>query len=90
MLFTAFITEASEVKRPEQRSGYNQNKDIGCKAPKNADILFNGTIKSVKKNWEMWPDKSMDITWKIMNDPKGNGQRTGKCGQIRAWISPGK
>lgn len=74
MLFTAFITEASEIKKPEQRSGYNQSKDIGGKAPKNADILFNGTMKSVKENWEMWPDKNMEITWKIMKGPKGNGQ----------------
>ena len=40
-------------KKPEEQSGYEKSKDVGLKAPKGAEILFDGTMKSVEKNWEM-------------------------------------
>ena len=61
-------------KKPEEQSGYEKSKDVGLKAPKGAKILFDGTMKSVKKNWEMWPKKEMKITWKIMDNPNGTGK----------------
>ena len=42
----------------EEQSGYDKNKDVGLKAPKGAEVLFDGTMESVKKNWEMWPKRT--------------------------------
>ena len=61
-------------KKPEEQSGYNKSKDVGLKAPKGVEVLFDGTMKSVKKNWEMWPKKEMEISWKIMDNPNGKGK----------------
>ena len=35
-------------KKPEEQSGYDKTKDVGLKAPKGAEVLFDGTMKSVK------------------------------------------
>ena len=76
-------------KKPEEQSGYDKTKDIGLKAPKGAEVLFDGTMNSVKKNWEMWPKKDMDITWKIMDNPSGKGKTLmtdgGKNGAPMTW-----
>ena len=44
-------------KKPEEQSGYDKSKDVGLKAPKGAEVLFDGSMTSVKMNWEMWPKK---------------------------------
>ena len=61
-------------KKPEEQKGYDKSKDAGLKAPKGAEVLFDGTMESVRKNWEMWPKKDMEITWKIMDNPNGKGK----------------
>jgi hypothetical protein len=30
-------------KKPEEQSGYEKSKDVGLKAPKGAEVLFDGT-----------------------------------------------
>ena len=55
--------------QPQDKPGYDKSKDVGAAAPKGADLPFDGTIESVKKNWLMWPKADMDITWSIMDDP---------------------
>lgn len=76
-------------KKPEEQSGYDKSKDVGLKAPKGSEVLFDGSMKSVKKNWEMWPNKDMDITWKIMDNPNGDGKTLmtdgGKNGEPMTW-----
>ena len=61
-------------RKPEQQSGYEKAKDVGAKAPRNADVPFNGTMKSVKKNWHMWPKADMEITWSLVDDPQSDGK----------------
>jgi len=59
---------------PEKKPGYDKTKDVGCAAPAGADIPFDGTEKSIKDNWEMWPKKDMEITWSLMESPTGGAK----------------
>ena len=74
LALVAWVGPLQAGKKPEEQSGYEENKDVGLKAPKGAEILFDGTMESVRKNWEMWPKKEMDITWSIMDNPNGKGK----------------
>ena len=59
----------AENTLPQNKPGYDKAKDLGVKAPKDADTPFDGTIKSIEANWEMWPKKEMPITWSIVKSP---------------------
>jgi hypothetical protein len=59
----------AEKKVPEAQPGYDKSRDLGVKAPEGADVPFDGTMKSVRKNWEMWPKKEMPITWEVVKSP---------------------
>ncbi len=61
-------------KKPEEQKGYDKSKDVGLKAPAEAEVLFDGTMDSVRKKWVMWPKEDMEITWKIMDNPNGKGK----------------
>ena len=74
LLVIACTVHADESEKFEGRNGYEKTKDVGVKAPQGAAILFDGTMQSVKENWEMWPQKDMDITWTIMDNPAGKGK----------------
>ena len=65
----ALIQPAGANPKPEDKPGYDKAKDAGAKAPKGADILFDGTQKSIDSNWEMWPKKDMKITWSLVKSP---------------------
>ena len=39
-----------KAPKPEDKPGYDKTKDVGTKAPKGADILFDGTQKSIDAN----------------------------------------
>ena len=58
-----------KATQPEDKPGYDKTKDTGAKAPEGADILFDGTQKSIDSNWEMWPKKDMKITWSLVKSP---------------------
>ncbi len=60
--------------KPEDKPGYDKTLDLGAAAPEGADIPFDGTMESVKKNWQMWPKADMEITWSIMDDPTSEGK----------------
>lgn len=64
---------AADETAPEKRSGYDRSKDVGAVAPKNADVPFDGTMKSVQKNWQMWPKADMPISWSLVKSPSGKG-----------------
>ncbi|MDB4438185.1 DUF1080 domain-containing protein [bacterium] len=65
----SLLGAVANAKKPEEQKGYDKSKDLGVKAPDGADTPFDGTMDSVKKNWEMWPKKDMDITWKVVKSP---------------------
>ena len=85
----AFAGVLHAGKKPEAQNGYDKSKDVGLKAPKGAKVLFDGTMDSVRKNWEMWPKQDMEITWKIMDNPNGKGKALmtdgGKGGARTIW-----
>ena len=41
---------------------------------KGADVLFDGTKKSIDDHWEMWPKKDMKITWSLVKSPGVDGK----------------
>ena len=65
---------AAEETAPEKKPGYDKTKDVGAAAPDGADIPFDGTMKSVQANWEMWPKPDMAITWSLVDNPTGEGK----------------
>ncbi len=50
---------------------------VGAKAPKNAEVLFDGSKKMLDQKWEYWdgPGRKAEgpINWKIEKDPVGRG-----------------
>jgi hypothetical protein len=64
----------AQTKSPEQKPGYDKSKDTGSKAPQGADVPFDGSQKSIKANWEMWPKSEMPITWSLVDAPNGQGK----------------
>jgi hypothetical protein len=65
---------AAEGKKPEEKPGYDKTKDVGTAAPKGADVPFDGTLKSIKENWQMWPKAEMPITWSLVDSTTGGGK----------------
>jgi len=69
---------AQDENAPEKKPGYDKTKDLGTAAPEGADILFDGTKKSLE-NWQMWPKADMAITWSLVDDPTaGADEKKGK------------
>ncbi len=60
------------AKKAPKKPAYDKTRDLGVKPPKGADLLFDGTQKSIDKNWEMWPKKDMKITWSLVKSPTDN------------------
>jgi hypothetical protein len=67
------ILSANEIL-PENKPGYDTAKDLGVKAPEGADVLFDGTIKSIEEYWEMWPNKETPISWSVVKSPTDDTQ----------------
>lgn len=70
-LFSLAHSVGAEPKapQPQDKPGYDKTKDVRAQAPKGADLLFDGTQKSIDANWEMWPKKDMKITWSLVKSP---------------------
>ena len=49
---TSAIADKKAVK-PEDKPGYDATKDLGVEPPEGADLLFDGTQKSIDDNWVM-------------------------------------
>jgi hypothetical protein len=65
------ILSVGAVVMPKEKTG------VGIKAPKNAEIIFDGTKKMLDKNWEYWEGPrfaaQMPVKWKIVTDPVDKG-----------------
>ena len=57
---------------PEKKSGYEKSRDVGIPPPNGSNILFDGTRASLDRNWQMWPDATMKITWKFIDSLDGS------------------
>ena len=51
----------AEGPKPEERSDYDQSKDVGLEAPLGATKLFDGTEESIVNHWIMWPNAEMPL-----------------------------
>ena len=76
---------ADDKNAPENKPGYDKTKDVGAKAPKGADIPFDGTMKSVKANWQMWPKADMSITWSLVDSPTDKGKKVLMTNGGKSW-----
>ncbi len=70
--FVLFIfTGMSCMFTPKEKTG------VGVKAPKNAEVLFDGTKKMLDQKWEYWEGPrfaaEMPIKWQIQPDPIDDG-----------------
>ena len=55
----------------------NDKKGIGVEAPKNAEIIFDGSRKMLDEKWTYWEgprfSSELPLKWEIVNDPVDNG-----------------
>ena len=49
----SLVGAVASAKTPEEQKGYDKSKDLGAKPPAGADTPFDGTMDSIKKNFEM-------------------------------------
>lgn len=64
----------AEGPKPEERSDYDQSKDVGLEAPLGATKLFDGTEESIVNHWIMWPNAEMSLYWTTGENPAGEGK----------------
>ncbi len=67
-LFAATSAVADDPK-PEDNPGYDKTRDLEVEVPEGGELLFDGTQESIDKNWEMWPQTDMAITWSLVDSP---------------------
>ena len=63
---------SAQALPPEKKSGYEKSRDVRLAPPNGSIILFDGTRASLDKNWQMWPDAKMEITWKFIDSLDGS------------------
>ena len=66
-----FIFSTGAAVLPKEKTG------VGVKAPKKAEVLFDGSEKMLHENWKYWEGPrfaaQMPIKWKIQPNPTGKG-----------------
>jgi len=66
-----FIFSTGAAVLPKEKTG------VGVKAPKKAEVLFDGSEKMIHENWKYWEgprfNAQMPIKWKIQPDPVDKG-----------------
>ena len=70
-LLTAYLLAIGATLLPKENNG------VGVKAPKKAEILFDGSEKMLHENWKYWEGPrfkaQMPIKWQIQPDPVDKG-----------------
>lgn len=73
ILFLLFVSSllAGAVSLPKEKTG------VGTKAPKSAEVIFDGTRKMLDEKWTYWEgprfSSQLPIKWEIVNDPIDKG-----------------
>jgi hypothetical protein len=66
-----FVLIISAVLMPKEKTG------VGTKAPKSAEVIFDGSRKMLDEKWTYWEGprfaSELPIKWKIVNDPVDKG-----------------
>jgi hypothetical protein len=66
-----FVLSVGAVLMPKEKTG------VGTKAPKSAEIIFDGSRKMLDEKWTYWEgprfSSELPIKWKIVNDPVDKG-----------------
>ncbi|HKI88438.1 MAG TPA: DUF1080 domain-containing protein [Draconibacterium sp.] len=69
-VFLFFVLTGFEIQSKEKTG-------VGVKAPKNAEVLFDGSRKMLDEKWTYWEgprfSSELPIKWKIVNDPVDKG-----------------
>ena len=70
-LLILFVLSVGATLLPKEKTG------VGVKAPKKAEVLFDGSEKMLHENWKYWEGPrfaaQMPIKWKIQPNPTGKG-----------------
>ncbi len=68
-VFTLLVSAVAtaEDTLPQNKPGYDKVKDLGVKAPKGADTLFDGTMKSIEGNWLMFFTRPIVLIFFILS-----------------------
>lgn len=70
-VLTLYVLSIGATLLPKEETG------VGVKAPKKAEVLFDGTEKKLHKKWIYWEgprfSAQMPVKWKIQPDPAGKG-----------------
>ncbi|HPE77532.1 MAG TPA: DUF1080 domain-containing protein [Draconibacterium sp.] len=65
------ILSVGAVLMPKEKTG------VGTKAPKNAEVIFDGSRKMLDEKWTYWEgprfSSELPIKWEIVNDPVDKG-----------------
>jgi hypothetical protein len=67
VVLSIFVFSVGAVLMPKEKTG------VGVKAPKAAEVIFDGSRKMLDEKWTYWEgprfSSSLPIKWKIVNDP---------------------
>ncbi len=70
-LIALFFISSGVFLAPKEKTG------VGVKAPKSAEVIFDGTEKMLHDKWTYWEGPrfaaQLPIKWKILNDPVDKG-----------------
>jgi hypothetical protein len=71
IIFVVLVLPYGAELMPKEKTG------VGAKAPKNAEVIFDGSRKMLDEKWTYWEGprfaSEMPIKWKIIDDPVDKG-----------------
>ncbi len=71
-LLSLYVLSVGAVLMPKEKTG------VGTKAPKSAEVIFDGSRKMLDEKWTYWEgprfSSELPIKWEIVNDPVDKGK----------------